>query len=81
MNMDKDSIENIAIIKNDVKHIKKEVGDNKKELKDFIKIADKKYASKLTEKIVYGLVGIILLGVVGAIITGVVEAVEYVSNY
>jgi len=42
--------------------------------------AEKKYATKLTEKIVYGLVGIITTAVVIALISGVVKAKEYFTN-
>lgn len=47
-------VEKIAKLETDVSYIKKA-------LDDFIECADKKYASKLTEKIVYGLVGLILI--------------------
>lgn len=39
----------------------------------FIEEADKKYASKLTEKIVYGLVGVVCLSVAGALVALVLK--------
>lgn len=45
-----------------------------KKLDSFIEAADKRYASKLTEKVVYGLVGMIITLVGAALITGVVQA-------
>jgi hypothetical protein len=44
-----------------------------KELKDMLGNLDTKYASKLVEKIVYGLCGFILLAVTGAIIYLVIK--------
>jgi hypothetical protein len=46
--------ERMATLETDVKYIRER-------LDRFIENADKRYASKLTEKIVYGLVGVILL--------------------
>ena len=46
--------ERMAKLETDVDYIKKR-------LDNFIECADRKYASKLTEKIVYGLVGLILI--------------------
>lgn len=37
-----------------------------------VKITDEKYASKLTENVVYTMLGIILISVLGAIITGAI---------
>jgi len=47
-------VEKIAKLETDVDYIKKR-------LDNFIECADRKYASKLTEKIVYGLVALILI--------------------
>lgn len=44
----------MATVESDVKHIKEK-------LDDFIESADKKFASKLTERMVYGLVALILV--------------------
>lgn len=49
--------ERIAIMETDLKYIREK-------LDNFIECADKRYASKLTEKIVYGLVGMILIAFV-----------------
>jgi len=46
-------------------------------IKEFIASADNRYASKVAEKLVYGLVGIILIGVTTALLAGVVKATEY----
>jgi uncharacterized Rmd1/YagE family protein len=46
--------ERLAVLETDVKYIKEK-------LDEFVECADKKYASKLTEKIVYTLCGAILL--------------------
>ena len=45
---------------------------SKQELADLKKENDQKYASKVTEKIVYGLVGAILLAVLAAILNLIV---------
>lgn len=47
----------LAVLENDVKYIKEK-------LDEFIECADKRYASKLTEKIVYAMCGVILLAFV-----------------
>ena len=46
--------ERMATIETDIKYIKETI-------KEFIVSADKRYASKLTERIVYSMVGAILL--------------------
>jgi len=43
--------------------IKKMICDLRADLKAWVKEADKKFASKLTEKIVYGMIGAIVLSV------------------
>lgn len=67
----KDTNVSIAIIKEQMKQNScehEEIKDDIKELKDAFNVwcenADKKFASKLTEKIVYGLVGILLSALV-----------------
>ncbi len=57
--------EKIDDLKNTVKN---GFDDIKKEFKCFREEADKKYASKLTEQIVYGLVGLILVSVATGVI-------------
>ena len=48
---------------NNHKEVKECIGELEVRIDDFIKGADKKFASKLTEKIVYGMVGIIIVSV------------------
>lgn len=50
----------------DIKHIKR-----------FVDEAPKKFASKWTEKVVSGMVGLIMIGVGSAVIAGVVKAAEW----
>jgi len=59
--MVKSTIERIAVLetKIDVIHEK---------LEEFVSCADKKYASKLAERIIYGMVGFILIFVLGRIV-------------
>ncbi len=72
----------VAVMQNDIKNIckKMDIGDERnvsehKEIKDliqnFINNADKKYASKLTEKVVYTLCGVILVSVIYLILKSV----------
>lgn len=56
----------LAVIKRDIEYIK-----------DFIENADSKYASKIVEKLVYGIVGLILIAVVTALTSGVIRAFDY----
>ena len=51
-------------VKTDIKYIK----NNIEEIKDFIKTADHRYASKTTQKIVYGMVGLIVTAVLYALL-------------
>lgn len=57
----------IAEMKKDIDYIKNELGEVKSELHNFINCADKRYASKTVEKIVYGAVGFVLFAVLGAV--------------
>lgn len=63
----------IAKLQTDVCYIKKVVDEQKHTLRDFIREAPKHFASKLSEKIVYGLVGIVIITVATAIVAGVVS--------
>jgi len=67
--MDKEDNQEIllALIQRDIKDIKK-----------FIENADKKYASKIVEKLVYGIVGLILLAVASSMVAGVIKAAEFI---
>lgn len=51
-----------------IKNIDEKTDRIEKKLDKFIECADNKYANKVVEKIVYGLVGIILTAVIVAII-------------
>ena len=57
-----------------------EMGKDISYIKEFIKNADKRYASKLTETLVYGLVGLVLITVMSALVAGVVKAAELLIN-
>jgi t-SNARE complex subunit (syntaxin) len=72
--MTQQEIERLAVLENEVQHIKGCVEKIDKTLTEFVlavneqreadkEAADKRYASKLTEKLVYGLVAIVLIGV------------------
>jgi len=58
----------IAIMGQQIKNIDEKTDRIEKKLDKFIECADSKYANKLTERIVYGLVGLILIAVIGTII-------------
>ena len=60
----------MAVLEVEVKNTNKSVGRIEKKLDTFIESADKTFASKLTEKIVYGLVVLILVAFVSKL-TGV----------
>ena len=60
-----------------LKGIKDSVEKQEKAFDDFVKEAPKLFASKLSEKIVYGLVGIVIITVVTAIVAGTVKATEW----
>jgi hypothetical protein len=49
-----------------------------KYIKEFIHNADSRYASKLSEKLVYGLVGIALIALASALLAGVIKAAEII---
>jgi len=49
-----------------------------KYIKEFIHGADSRYASKLAEKLVYGLVGMALIGLASALLAGVIKAAEII---
>ena len=61
-------------LETDITYIKTKVDDNEAKLDKFIESADKKYASKLTENIVYGLCGTILGAVILALIYLVINS-------
>lgn len=65
--------ERMGVLENEVRNIKEqnttEHTEIKKMISDFIESADKKYASKWTERLVYGLVVVILSGLIGGAIS------------
>lgn len=62
----------VSKMESDIEYIKQAVDEIKKFNADFEKRADDKYASKLTEKMVFAIAALILIGVFAAIIKGVV---------
>jgi hypothetical protein len=64
-------VERMAMVETEVKILKdsnsKEHGELKTMIKEFIDSAEKKFASKLTERIVYGLCAAILFSFITAI--------------
>lgn len=57
----------MAVLEVEVKNTNKSLGRIATKMDQFIDSADKKFASKLTERIVYGLCAAILLGFVGTL--------------
>ena len=66
--MTRTEIERLAVVEEKIDTMKESVDKLEASLADFIKCADSKYASKLTERIVYGLAGVMLLAVIYAIL-------------
>ena len=75
--------ERMATVENEIGHVKtitnsiehkmdNFIASANKMQNDFIKKADRKYASKLTEKIVFGMVGVILTIFLYAIVRGII---------
>jgi tetrahydromethanopterin S-methyltransferase subunit B len=62
--MPRTEAERITALEEKVDSLKESIDRVEKKMDDFIKCSDKRYASKTTEVIVYGLVGIILSAVV-----------------
>lgn len=63
--------ERMAKLETDINYIKKGQDELSLKMDNFIETSDKRYASKLSEKIVYGMVGTIVLGVLYMIMQGV----------
>jgi len=57
-----------------------EIRTDLKYIKDFIANAKDNFASKWTEKVVAGMVGLAMIAVGSAIIAGVVKAAEFIIN-
>lgn len=78
-------MDEIKELKGDFKDFSKDFQDFKEDLKEVIAVipyqvfektmgeSDKKYATKLTQKVVYALVGVILLAFIGGVITLVIK--------
>ena len=68
--MTNDKIDNLkGVVVSGFKDLKLEISEIKNDMKEMDVKNEHKYASKLTEKIVYGLVSLILVAVIGAVIT------------
>lgn len=61
-------IERLAVVEEQIKNQGEKIDAIDQKITDFIRSADRKYASKTTEKIVYGLVGTILMAFVWALL-------------
>jgi hypothetical protein len=61
-----DTRKDLGIIKEDMKEMRKE-------MQNFIESADKKYASKVVEKVVYSMIGAICLAVLGGLLNLVIK--------
>jgi len=59
----------LGIMATKIDNIENKMTEMHIDLKDFINAAEKKFASKLTERIVYGLVTLIVTAVITAIVT------------
>ena len=66
--MTRTEIERLAVVEEKIDTMKESVDKLEASLADFIKCADKRYASKMTERLVYGLVSVVLLAVVYTIL-------------
>ena len=70
----------IAELQKDICYIRRSVDEQNNTLLSFIKEAPKCFASKLSEKIVYGLVGIIIITVATALVASVVSAAAIITR-
>lgn len=68
---------NMSEQQKDIGYIKEKIEDTNNILRDFIDECGKKFASKLTEYIVYGLCGMILVGFITAIITFFIKGAQF----
>ena len=66
--MTRTEIERLAVVEEKVDAMKESVDCLRDDLKAFINEADGRYASKVTERLVYGLVAAVLLAVVYAVL-------------
>lgn len=63
----KPEIERLAILETKLDSVCDDITELKDALNAFVKSADARYASKVTETLVYGLTGAVLLAVLGAV--------------
>jgi hypothetical protein len=66
--MKEETGERLAKIETQLEYLKDKLDSQEKLLKDFTESADDKYASKLTEKVVFAMAGLILFAFIGALI-------------
>lgn len=59
----------VAEIKKDIEYIKGSQARLEKQLMDFIDSAPEKFASKIVEKIVYTIAGVLLTGIIATAVT------------
>ena len=69
----KTTAERIAVLEEKVDQVGRDVCDLKADFDKFIASAESRFASKLTEKIVYGMVGTIVTAVLLALVYLVLE--------
>lgn len=58
----------VAEMRKDIEYIKESQERLEKQLMDFIESAPDKFASKIVEKIVYTIAGVILMGIVSTVV-------------
>jgi len=70
-------VERVARVETEIANLKvsntSEHQEFKEIIKEFIDSADTKYASKIVERLVYGIVGTILIAFLGAVITLIIN--------
>jgi hypothetical protein len=65
--------ERLVKMETEITYIKEKIDEHGRKLDAFIESADNKYASKLTERITFGLVALLVIGVVTAILETVLR--------
>lgn len=63
--------ERLIKVETDITYIKEKMDEHGNKLDKFIASADRRYASKLTETVVYSLIGLICIAVLTALLSGV----------
>jgi len=64
--------ERLSRVETDIKYLREGQDELKGMINGFIQKADKRYANKIVETIVYALVGLIVVGVLGALLSKVI---------